>query len=98
MGVAGSIIGTVLWACILVLIARFVLDWVQMLARSWHPRGPVLVLCEIIYSATDPPLRAVRRFVPPVRMGSVALDLSPMVLLIALYLLMIVNASLLLNR
>jgi len=91
MQAAGVVIGFILWVCIVILIARFVLDWVQMLSRSWTPRGPVLVLCEVIYSATDPPLRAIRRVVPPVRLGMMALDLSPMILLIALYLLQIVN-------
>lgn len=93
MEAAGQIIAFVLWVCILILIARFILDWVQLLARSWRPRGPMLVVCEVIYSATDPPLRGVRRFMPPVRMGSMALDLSPMVLLIGLYLLQIINAN-----
>lgn len=93
MQAAGQIIAFVLWACILILITRFVLDWVQMLARSWNPKGPVLVLCEVVYSATDPPLRVVRRVIPPVRLGAMALDLSPMVLLIALYLLQVINAN-----
>lgn len=93
MATVGSIIGLVLWACILILIARFILDWVQVLARSWHPRGVMLIFCEIIYSATDPPLRVVRRVIPPMRLGAVALDLSPMILLIGLYLLQIINSA-----
>lgn len=97
MATVGSIIGLVLWACILILIARFILDWVQVLARSWHPRGIVLVFAEIIYSATDPPLRVVRRAIPPMRLGAVALDLSPMILLIGLYLLQIINSSIFLS-
>ncbi|KAA1423466.1 YggT family protein [Mumia zhuanghuii] len=91
MVLAGEIISFVLWVCILLLIARFVIDWVQVLSRSWQPKGFILVICEAIYSVTDPPLRAVRRVIPPVRFGGVALDLSPMVLLIGLYLLQIVN-------
>jgi len=87
----GEVIAFVLWACVLVLIARFVIDWVQVLARSWRPRGLVLVICEAVYTVTDPPLRVLRRVIPPLRLGAVALDLSPMVLLIALYLLQIVN-------
>lgn len=91
----GQAISFVLLVCILVLLARFILDWVQMLARSWRPSGVVAVLCEGIYTVTDPPLRAVRRVIPPVRLGSAALDLSPMVLLIAIYILQaIVNATL----
>lgn len=97
MATVGSIIGLILWACILILIARFILDWVQLLARSWHPRGIALVFCEIIYSATDPPLRVVRRAIPPMRLGAVALDLSPMILLIGLYLLQIINNSVFLS-
>ena len=91
MQTVGGVIDFVLWAALLILIARIVLDWVQMLARSWHPSGFVLVLCELIYSVTDPPLRAVRRVLPPVRLGMVALDLSPLVLFVAIYLLQILN-------
>jgi YggT family protein len=64
------------------LIARLVLDYVQMFARSWRPTGVVLVLAEIIYSITDPPLKALRRVIPPLRIGSISLDLSFLVLII----------------
>ncbi|TNC38146.1 YggT family protein [Mumia zhuanghuii] len=93
MVVVGEIINFILWACILLLLARFVIDWVQVLSRSWQPKGFVLVICEAVYSVTDPPMRAVRRVIPPIRFGGMALDLSPMVLLIGLYLLQIVNAQ-----
>ncbi|HYJ67104.1 MAG TPA: YggT family protein [Nocardioidaceae bacterium] len=92
MQVAGEIIAFVLWICLILLIARIVLDWVQMLARSWQPRGAVLVLCEVIYTVTDPPLRAIRRVLPPLRLGMVALDLSPLVLFVLIYILQLVNA------
>ena len=91
MRAVGGVIDFVLWACLLILIARIVLDWVQMLSRSWQPRGFVLVLCEVIYSATDPPLRAVRRVLPPLRLGMIALDLSPVVLFVILWLLQRLN-------
>ena len=93
MFLVGQVIDFVLWACVVILIARFVIDWVQMLARSWRPSGLVLVLCELVYTATDPPLRAIRRVIPPLRLGQVALDLSPMVLLIALWLLQGINRA-----
>jgi YggT family protein len=64
------------------LIARLVLDYVQMFARSWRPTGVVLVLAEIIYSITDPPLKALRRVIPPLRIGGISLDLSFLVLII----------------
>ena len=93
MQAVGVLLAYVLWACVMVLIARFVIDWVQVLARSWRPRGVVLVLCEVIYTLTDPPLRALRSVIPPLRLGTVALDLSPMVLLIALFILQQLNAA-----
>lgn len=92
MYVVGQAINFVLFACIILLLARFVLDWVQLLARQWRPSGFVAVLCEGIYAVTDPPLRAVRKVIPPVRIGSGALDLSPMVLLIGIYILQAINS------
>ena len=65
-----------------ILIARLVLDYVQMFARSWRPSGVVLVIAEVIYTATDPPLKALRRVIPPLRIGGIALDLSFLVLIV----------------
>ena len=93
MAAVGSIIYFVLWVAVLLLIARFVLDWVQMLARQWRPRGFIAVLCEGIYSVTDPPLRAVRGVIPPLRLGAVMLDLSPMILLIGIFILQRIVAA-----
>ncbi len=93
MSTVGQVIDFVLWAGVIILIARFVIDWVQVLARSWRPSGLVLVICEFVYTITDPPLRALRRVIPPLRLGSVALDLSPMVLLIALWVLQGINRA-----
>jgi YggT family protein len=93
MLLVGSIIHLVLWIFILLLIARFIMDWVQLFARQWTPRGPALVLLEGVYSVSDPPIRAVRRILPPIRLGGMALDLSPMVVLIVCYLLMAINSA-----
>ena len=49
---------------------RFVIDWVQMFARSWPPRGVLLVLLEVVFSVTDPPLKALRRVMPPLRLAA----------------------------
>ncbi|MET0929974.1 MAG: YggT family protein [Aeromicrobium sp.] len=87
MATVGNVLLFVLWIALLLLIARFVLDWVQMLARNWRPRGVIAVLCEGLYSITDPPLRAVRGVIPPLRLGAVMLDLSPMILIIFIYIL-----------
>lgn len=66
----------VIWIFLLVLIARLILDWVQMFSRDWRPRGAMLVVAETVYSVTDPPLRSLRRVIPPVRLGAVQLDLA----------------------
>ena len=88
MAAVGQIIWFFLWVAIVLLLARFVLDWVQLLARSWRPQGWVAALCEALYSITDPPLRAVRGVIPPIRLGGAALDLSPMILLIGIWIIM----------
>ncbi len=77
----------VLSVYLVVLIARMILSWVQMYARSWSPTGILLVVAEGVYSATDPPLRFLRRYIPSVRLGSVALDLSFMLLFLVVYVL-----------
>jgi YggT family protein len=70
----------VLSVYLLLLIGRLILSWVQAYARDWHPRGVVLIIAEGVYSATDPPLRLLRRYIPTLRLGTVALDLSFMLL------------------
>jgi YggT family protein len=47
-----------------------------VLVRDWEPRGPMLVVAEIIYSITDPPLRLLRKVLRPVRIGNMMLDLA----------------------
>jgi YggT family protein len=75
---------------LLLLIGRLVISWIQAFSRSWSPRGPVLVVAEAVYTATDPPLKFLSRFIPVLRLGSVALDLSFMVLFFLVWLLLIV--------
>jgi YggT family protein len=87
----GLVIELVLNLFLLLLFARFVVDWVQVFARSWTPKGFVLVLLEIIYSVTDPPIVFIRRFVPPLRLGAIALDTSFIIVLVACYLLLQLN-------
>ena len=64
----------------ILLIGRLVLEWVQVFARDWRPRGVVLVLAELVYTVTDPPLRGLRRVIRPIRLGSIQLDLAFLVL------------------
>jgi len=89
----GSIIDTVLFVFLALMLIRLVVDWVQIFARSWTPKGPVLFVLEIVYSITDPPIMFVRRFVPPLRLGAVALDTSFIIVLIVVYLLRILVSA-----
>jgi YggT family protein len=77
-----------LWVYLLLLIARLIISWIQAFSRDWHPTGVVLVIAEVVYTATDPPLRLLRRYIPSVRLGTVALDLSFMVLFLVIIVLL----------
>ena len=97
MHVIGAIIEAVLWSFLVLLWVRFVVDWVQVFARSWSPSGPLLVVLEVVYSVTDPPIKALRRIIPPLRLGPVALDVSFLLVMIMTYVLLQLNRSLLLS-
>jgi YggT family protein len=60
----------------LVMWVRLVLDWIRVLQPEWRPRGAALVVAEAAYSVTDPPIKVVRRFIPPIRVGSARLEFS----------------------
>jgi len=68
----------------LALFARIIIDYIRMFARNWRPNAILLAIFEFTYSITDKPMRFVQRFIPPLRIGGVALDLSFIVLLIAI--------------
>ena len=89
----GSLIQSVLWIFLLLLFARMILSWVPVLVRDWEPHGPVLVVAELVYSITDPPLRALRKVLKPVRIGNVLLDLAFIGLYILVSILMRVNRA-----
>ena len=97
MLLVGSIIDTILFIFLALMLIRLVVDWVQIFARSWTPTGPVLFVLEIVYTITDPPILFVRRFVPPLRIGSVALDTSFLIVLVVVYLLQILNRMIFLS-
>jgi YggT family protein len=83
-----SFIHIALWVFIALLWIRFVVDWVQVFARNWTPTGFLLVVLEVVYSATDPPIKALRRVVPPLRIGTIAIDLSFIIVMLTAYILL----------
>ena len=81
--------GNFLWILFLILflywvllLARLVIEFVQSLARTWRPHGVVVVVMEVVFTLTDPPLKALRRVLKPVDLGAVRLDLSLFLVLI----------------
>ena len=88
MQVIAAILYIVLLLATILLLARLVVDWVRMISRDMRPQGLVLVLVEGILTLTDPPVNALRRAIPPVRIGAVSLDLSLMLLLLVCSLVM----------
>ena len=96
MQLVGVLLELVLSAFIVLLFVRFIVDWIQVFARSWSPRGPVLVVLEGVYTTTDPPIKALRKVLPPIRLGGMALDLSFIAVLLICYILLSLNRALLL--
>lgn len=82
MSALGRVLSDLLNLFLLLLIFRLVMEYVFLFARSYRPKGFVLVLLELAYSVTDPPLKLFRRVIPPLRIGGVALDLAFLLLFI----------------
>ncbi|MFP3969677.1 YggT family protein [Actinomadura fulvescens] len=89
MTIVGTVLSALLYFFLLFLIGRLILEVLQSFARSWRPTGVVLVIAEATYTVTDPPLKLLRRFIPPIRLGNVALDLSFTVLILVVWVMII---------
>jgi YggT family protein len=88
-----SVLSWVLLAFFLMLVARFVLSLIVMFAPQWHPKGPLLLLFELVYSVTDPFLRPLRRILPPIGAGGIRIDLSMLMLFVLVSLAMSINST-----
>jgi YggT family protein len=78
------LIGWLLWWALrvysFVLVARIILDWVRAYNRTWRPKGAIFFAAGIVYALTDWPLRMMRKVIPPLRLGPIALDLGTVIL------------------
>lgn len=93
MVVIGIAINAILSLYTVVLLGRMILSWVPMFAPGWSPRGPILVIAELIFTLTDPPLRFLRKFIPSLNLGQVRLDLSFIVLWLAVIMATRINSA-----
>ena len=89
-----GVLATLCFVYFIVLLGRIVVDLVRVVARDWRPHGVGLVVIEGVYLVTDPPLRLLRRLIPPLRLGRVQLDLAFLILLIGTNILISVARSL----
>lgn len=88
-----SLLAFVCLLYLVVLIGRVIFDWVQVFSRDWRPQGILLVLAEIIYSLTDPPVKFLRRKIPPLPLGRVRLDVGFLILFVGIsFLMQVFNA------
>lgn len=94
MSLLWQVIGYALWIYIVLILARIVIEWTRQFARKWRPVGAAAIGLELVYVATDPPIRLLRRLVPPLQLGTVSLDLSVIILLIALIIVRVVALGL----
>ncbi len=77
------IVGLVCWLLnvyVLLIFARILLSWFPL-----DPDGAMAAVAGFLYLVTDPVLGPLRRVLPPARLGGVALDLSPMIAIIGIY-------------
>ena len=88
MALLFQLMGFALFLFWLLLIARIVVEFIRSFSLDWHPRGATVVVLEVIMTATDPPVRLLRRVIPQLTIGSVRLDFSIMVLLLLAFLAM----------
>ena len=88
MRTIGTVFSTVVFLFFLTLIGRLVFDWVQVLSRDWRPKGAVLVVAELVYTVTDPPLRLLRKVIPSINLGGMRIDIAFLVLMVITSLLM----------
>ena len=84
MDVVWAAVGYALYLYIVLILARVILETTRQFARSWRPVGIGAIGIELVYLTTDPPIKLLRRLVPPLQIGGVSLDLSIMILLIAI--------------
>jgi YggT family protein len=93
MRTIGTVFSTVVFLFFLTHNGRLVFDWVQVLSRDWRPKGAVLVVAELVYTVTDPPLRLLRKVIPSINLGGMRIDIAFLVLMVITSLLMTIRIA-----
>lgn len=90
MSLLGSVLYVILQIFVLILIARIVIEMIQSFSRNFQPPRWFIYIAEPLFMITDPPVKALRRVIPPLRLGNVSLDMSVIVLFIILSVLRVI--------
>jgi YggT family protein len=85
-----SVVALVAFVLFVGVLVRVVVEITRSFARTWRPVGATAVGLEIVYTFTDPPVRLLRRLIPPLRIGQVSLDLSVLILLVLIWIVRVV--------
>jgi YggT family protein len=91
--VAG-ILNVLLLIYVFVLLARLVLEYIPVFNREWRPKGAGLIAAEIVYTITDPPIKLLRRFIPPLRIGAIAIDFAFALTMLICFILLAITRTL----
>ncbi len=89
-----AILNALLFLYVLVLLARLVLEYIPMFNRGWRPKGAGLIAAEVVFTVTDPPIKLFRRFIPPLRIGGLAIDFGFALTMLLVFVLMGVTRAL----
>jgi YggT family protein len=73
MGLIGTLLGWILTAFIVLMVARMVVDWLAVAGRGPWWMGRVRA---VTYAGTEPVIAPVRRVLRPVRAGGLSIDLA----------------------
>lgn len=88
-----AVLNLALLLYVFVLLTRLILDWIPFFNREWRPRGAGLVAAEIVYTVTDPPIKLFRRFIPPLRVGAIAIDFGFALTMLLVFILLSVTRT-----
>ena len=89
-----AILNALLFLYVLVLLARLVLEYIPMFNRGWRPKGATLIAAEVVFTVTDPPIKLIRRFIPALRIGGIAIDFAFALTMMLVFVLMAVTRAL----
>lgn len=89
-----AVLNALLFLYVMVLLARLVLEYIPMFNRGWRPKGAGLIAAEVVFTVTDPPIKLFRRFIPPLRIGGIAIDFGFSLTMLLVFVLMGVTSAL----